>query len=102
MRDISNRNIFKRCTVSHTESKNMCIASVCSDLTDLSPQRCAIFYANCSNRVLMVLNYLNCLRESMCHCHYFTAAAPTADGVDEQVKSLTKRLVVCTCPFHFT
>lgn len=69
----------------------MCITSVCSGLTEVwTPQRSAILDANCSNRVLMVLNYLNCLHESMCHSHCFTAAAPTADGVGEQAKWLTK------------
>lgn len=53
---------------SHTESKNMCIMSVCTDFTELGG-------AKSGKQVLMALKYLNWLQEL---CVTATAAAPTA------------------------
>lgn len=73
-------------SVSHTESKNMCITSVRSDLTELCISEGGFFDVKFTSEiVLRGLNSLKCLSE---RCVAASAAAPTAHRVDEQDKSV--------------
>lgn len=63
-------------SVSHTESKNLHMMSVCLDLDRAMTQRIStISGAKCGNQMLGAFNYLNCLREL---CVTATTAAVTA------------------------
>lgn len=85
-------------SVSRTESKKDVCISVCA-LRVMNPRGSAVSDANCGNQALKVSKHLNCLREP---CVMATAAAPSADRVDMQVRSTGQTAMTNFPLFHLT
>lgn len=70
----------------HTESKEMCVVSLWSDLSyNIKKEEKEYDFSNCGNWVLMVLKYLKCLHEL---CVTPAAAAATSDRIDKCAKTV--------------